>query len=347
MSFIVLSKCFYNLINKSKLIFLIVSFISLNSVYADEQVVAANSSEAVAANSTSAAPQNKWYQGKWSPSLDYIYFAFEGTRPANGNIYEFEDVTLNLQTFSLKFTPNNSPFVSYSLVATHQEIYAETRFGIPGGGSFLSKDLTNGLSDSLIKRSQVFLLPSQQILVLDAGVYLPTGSINERSKFPGAEMFNYPYNMQLGSGTFDPMLSLVYLKTLGGIHQLGGLGLARIRTGENNRNGYHLGNDWTAAIWYSMLANKYVTPTVKLNYRSIEGLQGGDPLIPNINNAMDFYFNTRSVWDVTPSLTAKYPVTSNLSVNAMFALPVWQRFSNIDDVELEARWYAQLGISYQ
>ncbi len=319
----------------------ILSFFNIKNSFAEEQNK--NSSSAPQAQ---VLNKNKWYQGAFSSSLDYMYFSFQGTRPANENLYDFEDVTLNLQTFSLKYTPTVSPFVSYSLVATNQEIYAETRFAIPGG-SFLSKDLTNGLTDTLLKRSQVFLLPQQQVLVFESGAYLPTGSINERSEFPGAESFNYPYNMQLGSGTFDPMLSLVYLKNIGSIHQLGGLGLARIRTGEINRNGYHLGNDWTAGVWYSLLVNKYITPMLKLNYRSIEGLVGGDSLIPNINKAMDFYFNTRSVWDVTPMVTAKIPISNHINLNAMIAIPVWQKFSNIDDVELSTQWYGQLGLSYQ
>lgn len=313
--------------------FLCVQFLFITSIFAQSL--------------TEAAPKKKWYQGSWSPALDYTYFSFEGTRPANGDLYEFEDVTLNLQTFALKFTPASSPLVSYSLMATHQEIYAETRFLTPQGVKYLSKDLTNGLADTLIKRTQTFILSQQQLLIFEAGVFLPTGSINERSKFPGAEQFNYPYNMQLGSGTFDPMLSLIYLKSFQAIHQFGGLGLARLRTGETNRNGYHLGNDWTASLWYALLINPYVTPSLKLNYRSIEGLQGGDPLIPNSTGAMNFYFNTRSVWDVTPSLTAKLPLSSRLNLNAMVSVPVYQRFSNIDDVELEARWYAQVGLSYQ
>lgn len=288
-------------------------------------------------SSSEAKPKSKWLSGAWSSQLDYYYFTFQGTRPANGNIYDFEDVQLDLQSFTLKYAP--SPLVSYSLVATHQTNYAETYFA-----GILYRDRTQGLSDTLLKRTEVFVLPKQQIFILDLGLYLPTGSINEKNQNNTA--FNYPYNMQLGSGTVDPMLSVIYLKTLKAKHQLGGLGLARLRTGETNRNGYHLGNDWTAAVWYSYLLNSYLTPSLKLNYRSIEGLNGVDPLIGR-NIFMEFYHNTRSVWDITPTLTAKIPVSKTVSVQALLALPVWQRFSNIDDVEVETQWYGQLGVVIQ
>jgi hypothetical protein len=290
-----------------------------------------------AAGETSTSQNRKLLPENWTSTLDYMYFSFQGVRPANGNIYDFEDVQLDLQMFTLKYAA--SPLVSYSAVATYQTNYAETYFL-----GDLYEDRTHGISDTLIKRTQVFVLPAQQLFILDVGLYLPTGSINERNQNNTA--FNYPYNMQLGSGTFDPMVTTIYMKSFGAKHQLGALGLARLRTGEINRNGYRLGNDWTAGLWYSYLLNSYLTPSLKLNYRSIEGLSGVDPLITR-NIFMEFYHNTRSVWDLTPTLAAKIPITKNITAQALLALPVWQRFSNIDDVEVETNWYGQLGIAIQ
>ncbi len=311
------------------IIFNFTSFIFLENLQAKNL-----ESQSVAQNEKSSS---KFLNGDWASTLDYMYFSFQGTRPANGNIYDFEDVQLDLQMFTLKYSP--SPLVNYSAVATYQTNYAETYFL-----GDLYSDRTHGISDTLLKRTEVFVLPSQQLFILDLGLYLPTGSINERNQNNLA--FNYPYNMQLGSGTFDPMITTIYMKNFGVKHQLGALGLARLRTGETNRNGYHLGNDWTASLWYSYLWNAYLTPSLKLNYRSIEGLSGVDPLITR-NIFMEFYHNTRSVWDITPTLAAKFPINKNISVQAMVALPVWQRFSNIDDVEVETNWYGQLGITVQ
>lgn len=284
--------------------------------------------------------KKKLFPGSWSSTLDYTYMSFKGTQAATdgtSELYDFDDVQVDLQSFTLKYSP--SPLVSYSLVATHQVNYAETKFY----GQWYS-DRTQGISDTLLKRTEVFVLPKQQMIILDVGLYLPTGSIDEKNQ--SAPAYNYPYNMQLGSGTFDPMVMAMYLKTFGTKHQLGGFGLARIRTGETNKNDYHLGNDWTTAIWYSYLLNQYLTPGIKLNYRSIEGLSGLDPLIPDMRE-MHFYYNTRAFWDLTPTLTAKYPIGKNVSLQAMVGVPVWQRFSNIDSVEVSTRWYGQFGITVQ
>lgn len=285
--------------------------------------------------------KKKFLNGDWATTLEYMYFSFEGTKAANGNIYDFEDVNLDLQMFTLKYSP--TPFVSYSAVATYQTNYAETYFA-----GLLYEDRTHGISDTLIKRTEVFILPRQQMVILDLGLYLPTGSIDEVNQNNTA--YNYPYNMQLGSGTFDPLVTAIYLKNLGPAHQVGALGLARLRTGETNKNGYHLGNDWTAGLWYSYtkrFANSIaITPSLKLNYRSIEGLSGVDPRITR-NIFMEFYHNTRSVWDVTPTLASTIPISKHVSLQALVALPLWQKFSNIDDVEVETNWYGQVGLTIQ
>jgi hypothetical protein len=317
----------------------VISFSTLilfSSVFAAEKTQSGSSPSI-----SSDSKKSKLFPGSWSSTLDYMYFSFQGTQAARGNIYDFEKVQLDLQLFTLKYSP--SPLVNYSLVATYQTNYAETYFE-PNTNPTLYKDRTQGISDTLIKRTQMFILPAQQILILEAGLYLPTGSFNERSPYIAG--FNYPYNMQLGSGTFDPALTAIYLKTLASKHQFGALGLARIRTGETNKNGYHLGNDWTSGIWYSYLLNSYLTPSLKVNYRSIEGLSGVDPRITR-SKYMEFYHNTRSVWDITPTLAAKYPVNKHVALQAMVAVPVWQKFSNIDDVKVKTNWYGQLGITVQ
>lgn len=298
------------------------------------------------ASSKTQSESKAWLGGNFSSSLDYIYFSFQGTQAAKGNIYDFEDVQLDLQMFTLKYSP--SSLVSYSLVATYQTNYAETYFD-----GYLFSDRTHGLSDTLLKRTQVFVLPAQQVVILEGGIYLPTGSINEKNQSNVA--FNYPYNMQLGSGTIDPMVTAIYIKTLASKHQFGALGLARLRTGENNSNGYHLGHDWTGGLWYSYLLNPFITPSLKLNYRSIEGVSGMDPLLRGntpesialYDRYMNFYHNTRSVWDFTPAINFKYPIAKHVTAQALVGLPVWQKFNNVDHVEVETQWYGQLGITVQ
>lgn len=270
-----------------------------------------------------------------SLGFDQMYYAFEGTRPADGNIYAFDDVSLDMQLLTLKYTA--SPFLSFSVIGTRINNYAETYFS-----GVLYSDRAEGMGDTLVKVTKTFLLPDHSLLIFDGGVSLPTGSINKKNA--NAPQFNYPYNMQLGSGTFDPLLTLMYLKHFKTKHQLGLLGLSKIRTGTNS-NSYRLGNEYQGSLWYSYLWTSYLTPMAKLSFKNTQGLSGVDPLIGR-NIYMEFYHNSRDYWDFTLSLNSSIKLTKYFKLQGMLALPVWQGFNNIDNVEVEAKWYGSLGLVY-
>lgn len=275
-------------------------------------------------------------------SLDQYYYAFKGTKPANGDIYDFEDVSLNMQLLTLKY--KYSPTLSFNLIGAFINNYAETYFNeaIP---NFLFKDRTKGFGDTLLKSTKLFILPDTSLLILEAGLSLPTGSIDEKSQYDPNGVINYPYNMQLGSGTLDPVLSAIYMRHYNYKHQVGALAFAKIRTGRNS-NEYRLGNEYISSLWYSYLWKTYLTPMAKLSVKHNDGQNGYDPTIgsPDTVHAMRFYHHSRDYFDLTFSLNSKVPLTKHLKLQAMLALPVWQEFINYDDIELEARWYGMVGL---
>ena len=86
------------------------------------------------------------------------------------------------------------------------------------------------------------MIPSQEISLF-AGLSMPTGSINERNSTHPLAMRKtelLPYGMQLGSGTWDPVIGLLYQRSRSPLWW--GLDARYTqRTGHNNR-GYRLGN---------------------------------------------------------------------------------------------------------
>jgi len=272
----------------------------------------------------------------WSMAVDYFHYEFKGRKPAdtklNGvDIYSFEAVSLDLTLLTLKYTM--SPLTSFSLIASHVNNYAETNFS-----GTLYKDRAQGTGDTIFKGTRLFLLSAKDLLILEVGISLPTGSIDRKNA--SNQIYNYPYNMQLGTGTYDPIFSSVYIHTIEK-HQLGSYGLIKIRPGRNT-NGYRFGNEYHLGGFYSYNYSPFFIPSLKVNYKYLQRIEGQDNTFGR-SIYTEFYHNKRDFWDVTLGLTSNYAVHSKLNLKADFGLPVWQGSKNIDNVQVDLKWYLQLG----
>ena len=121
----------------------------------------------------------------------------------------------------------------------------------------------DGIGD--IKISSVYELSNdgQQSLLLNMGLSVPTGSIDEKDVIPasmGVEV-QLPYPMQLGSGTYDLLPGITWLNNING-SQIGVQALATLRMSDND-NGYTLGDRYMLTSWYS----HEVTPTFSSSVR--------------------------------------------------------------------------------
>ncbi len=130
---------------------------------------------------------------------------------------------------------------------------------------------SHGMGDTMLMTKYLLyaddpLIPTSQVSIF-AGLSLPTGSINERnSRHPLATRQDelLPYGMQLGSGTFDPSLGLLYQGSGSPLWW----GLNALFTGrfyDNNRH-YRRGNKVRADA-YLMYQPRYDTVLeLQLNY---------------------------------------------------------------------------------
>lgn len=283
---------------------------------------------------TSVKKTSLFSKDKWSTSVDSLHYSLSGEQAARGDIYSFEDVTTDIQMFSLNYS--YSPTLKFSVIAQYVNIYAETFFG-----DTLFFDRTHGIGDTLVKVSKTNFI-NKFFLISDFAVSLPTGSIDEINE--NAPQFNYPYNMQLGSGTIDLVLTQTALRNLSPKHQLGGFANARIRTGFND-NGYKRGNEYTGRLWYSYIFNKNIIPGIWANYYLVQGIQGIDSTftfgrIP----VLELYYNSRQFWEITPHVNLSYDINKNFKIRALVGAPAWQVGVNVDDVQLFSRWFTQVGI---
>ncbi|MDQ6988026.1 MAG: hypothetical protein Q9M25_09505 [Mariprofundaceae bacterium] len=159
---------------------------------------------------------------------------------------------MNMSMLNLSFGYSFSDDLFIGMMGMYQDNRMSMAFNpvmttLTGRSSYIMK--SNGFADTmLMSKYRLYaddpLVPKSQISLL-AGANLPSGSINERnSTHPLAvrQTELLPYGMQLGSGTVDPMLGLLYQ----GSSSPWWWGLDAVYTGrwyDNSRN-YRLGNQY-------------------------------------------------------------------------------------------------------
>ncbi|MBI1274126.1 MAG: hypothetical protein GC131_08615 [Alphaproteobacteria bacterium] len=107
---------------------------------------------------------------------------------------------------------------------------------------------------------------------LNGGVSLPTGSAGETFTNHHAMTYRMPYNMQLGSGTFDPILGATYTGEAGN-WSWGAQTLNYLRFGRNGQ-GYRQGNRYTGSLWGARAVADWLT--CGDSRRGSSGLQKAD-----------------------------------------------------------------------
>lgn len=264
-------------------------------------------------------------------NLDHFFFDFQGHRAEKNNIYNFEKVTTEI--FMATLTYSLDPLTNIAVSVNQRRYFANTVFyGI------LFKDETRGTGDTEVRLNRSYL-NSWGIVVPEIGISLPTADISRKNE--NAPDFNYPYNMQLGTGTYDPFASLTYIKPIGA-HQIGTFGRARVRIGKNE-NEYRKGNDYNIRAWYSYMINPYITPGVWFNAEERKAIRGADKTFGRIATT-EYYHHDRRFFDATSYVNLQYPIVPTLKIKGMVALPLWQKQFNYDDLELHADWFTQVGI---
>ena len=150
------------------------------------------------------------------------------------------------------------------------EMDMERRMGTPRTFSTSS----SGLGDISLSLLYLFNQSEQQQWHGSIGLSLPTGSIDEEDDTPMGSNTHLPYNMQLGSGTFDLKPSITYLGTAKNM-SWGAQIQSIIRLGEND-NEYTLGNRNNLTLWYAYNKIPTATATVRLNYNDWGKIDGDD-----------------------------------------------------------------------
>ncbi len=263
-------------------------------------------------------------------SFDTLYYDFQGRHYSDSGLYGFEGISYSTQTMQLSYLATST--LQFAVQARQIRNYAETQFG-----PIFSKDVTQGMGDTKMKATKTFF-NGFDLIIADLALSVPTGSVSEKNV--NAPAFNYPYNMQLGSGTYDLEPSLMYLATRNQ-HQLGAFGMAILRNGRNKYS-YRRGNEYISRVWYSFLANSLLMPGLWLNYRHVQRMNGQDSTYGRLD-IMRFFHSPRNFWELTANINSRYAITKDITINAMVGRPLWQESNNIENLQVYTRWFAQVG----
>lgn len=106
------------------------------------------------------------------------------------------------------------------------------------------------------------------------GMGIPTGSIQKKDDNAMGVRARMPYAMQLGSGTYDPILGLTYVAQMNK-WSFGLQNLNTFRLGENNE-GYQLGNEYNLSTWAGFNLNHAVSLSLRVDAKAWEDIDGED-----------------------------------------------------------------------
>ncbi len=113
---------------------------------------------------------------------------------------------------------------------------------------------------------------------INFGISLPTGAIDKTFTDHHHNVYNLPYSMQFGSGTYDPVIGLTYTGKSTD-WSWGAQTLNYIRLGKNN-NGYRQGNKYTANTWVAKNIGKSVSASLRLEGEAWNNVSGLDKSLP-------------------------------------------------------------------
>jgi hypothetical protein len=267
------------------------------------------------------------------------YYNMQGTTGARGDVYSFGATTVAMQLLTMSYDLGNG--FTAAAIGEYIENYVETYMPIPKVGTFLFKDRTHGWGDTLLDVSHPIFMSSSVMLFGDLGVSLPTGSIEIKN--PSSPVHgNYPYNMQMGSGTFDAEAGFVGLY-LHPVFQLGTHLSTFQRIGEA-KNDYRLGNLYKGEGWFDFPVGLGFTPRLVGFYKVKQAIHGVDPTLGR-NIYTEYYFHDQQNWDISAALKFEHKLIGNAMIVAEAGKPLTQGSKNSDGVVVSTNYYGTLGVS--
>ncbi len=174
------------------------------------------------------------------------------------------------------------------------------------------------------------------------GISIPTGDIKQTDQIltpmgtsPSPRL---PYPMQLGSGTWDVLAGLTYVRD-GERSSYGGQWQSTFRLGENNQD-YRLGNEHKITAWYAWSVARQLSISGRLAYTNRGKIKGADPVIVAPVQTADPDNHGGNVVEVGIGANTLFADKHRLGIELLLPL-----HRDLNGPQLETDW--QLTLGYQ
>jgi hypothetical protein len=212
---------------------------------------------------------------------------------------------------------------------------------------------TSGLGDTKVGAMYSLFNKNRSAMHVNLRLSIPTGSLTETGETPmsAPNKIRLGYNMQLGSGTWDPSLGLTYLKQYNQM-SYGAQTTYVHRLGESDE-GYTLGDIWNATFWSAYKFSKSFSTSLRADYNSIGSIDGSDNVFSDM--MVMPMTGTAPVFDATNS--GKKQLDVLVGINYGFfkgalkgmrfeieaGLPVYQ---DVEGIQMENTFMLTAGVQY-
>jgi hypothetical protein len=192
------------------------------------------------------------------------------------------DMTMEMHMFGLMYAPSERVTLMAMLNYVEKEMTHTTFAGGMGTnirGQFVTK--TSGMGDTPISALITLAGNDKYNIHATLGVSLPTGSTTKNddilTPMGGRPTVRLPYPMQLGSGTFDPIIGLTYTSD-SGVFSYGAQWRSVLRVQDNDQE-YRYGDEHNLTAWLSYEWSQAFSSSLRLNYLDRGKIEGIDTSI--------------------------------------------------------------------
>lgn len=286
--------------------------------------------------------------GEWMLSYRFMFMQMEGSRGRGGKLSNNDVLAdfpvaptrmyMEMHMFGAMHAPSDDLTLSFMAPYLRSEMDHRTR----NGTRFTTR--SDGFGD--IRATGLYVLHrwARQQLHLNAGVSLPTGSIEEEDDTPAADDAKLPYPMQLGSGTFDLLPGLTYLGQTDN-WSWGAQALGTLRIGRNSSD-YSLGDRGQLNIWGARRWTRWLSTSLRVEGHMWGNIDGDDEdFNPTVVPTADPNRRGGERIDVAfgVNLYGRDSWVSGQRLAFEFAMPVYQA---LDGPQLETDWTITSGWQY-
>ena len=287
--------------------------------------------------------------GEWMLGYSYMHMSMEGNRDGTSRLSTSDvfdqgyrvaptDMDMDMHMFGLMYGVTDR--ITAMVMLPRKEL--TMRHVTMAGMNFSTE--SSGLGDlSVAGVYSLFSRPRHQ-MDLTVGLYFPTGATDQTDATPMGPDQKLPYPMQLGSGTYDPLVGFTYTGTTdlwsGGAH------LSHLfRLGENDE-GYTLGERTLFDAWIVRQWKSRYSASVRIHGETWGNIDGADPelnpaMVPTADPARRA--GTRLDFKLGGNLYIYDGLLSGTRVNVELGFPFYQ---SLDGPQLETDYTIAAAIQW-